>query len=321
MSCWRGRAVRRAIARTDGTMLHTDHIRIDPVYRAALEACGLDGVEAVLARTDGDVAAWSRTTDTVYVANPEGGPGFYVKRYFYARWRKRVRGAFRGTFFGQHRGQAEYHLLNGLRELGLPGVRPAAYGSRRVGHFVTACFLITEEVPGACNMTTFARDVISGRRTLTLEQRRVISRRLARQVADLHTARFAHGQLFWRNVLIRFGPAGDPEFFFLDVRPRHGGRRIGRGGRWWLQELAHLTVSALPFTTRSERMRFLVEYFGARKLSPDVKQLIGEIGRLAKRWERHELQRIRMNDLFEEWSRELEVEQAACGGECGESRS
>jgi hypothetical protein len=298
-------------------MLHTDHIRIDPAYREALRARELDRVDNVLTRTAGRVAAWSRTTDTLQVAGTNGDPGFYVKRYYYTDWSKRLRGAFRGTFFGLHRGRAEFRLLSAMRSLGLPAVRPVAYGSRRIGHFLSACFLITEEVPEARNLTTFARQVTDGSVALSPDRRNLILHRFAQQVAELHIAGFAHGQLFWRNVLLRFGPAGEPDFFFLDVRPRRGGRRLGRPARWWLRELAHLTTSALPFTTRSERMRFLVEYLGARRLSADVKCQIREIDRLASVWRRHEGQRIKMNDLFNEWNRQLEAAGARQASEIG----
>ena len=107
-------------------MMHTDHIRIDPAYRETLRACGLDRVEAVLTRVAGRVAAWSRTTDTLYVAGPAGEPGFYLKRYYYPRWRNRVRGTFRGTFFGLHRGESEFRALCRMRGLGIPAVRPVA---------------------------------------------------------------------------------------------------------------------------------------------------------------------------------------------------
>lgn len=299
-------------------MLHTDHIRIDEAYREKLRACGLDCVGDVLMRTEGRVAAWSRTTDTLRVASVDGEPGFYVKRYHYATWRRRLRGAFRGTFFGLHRGQAEFRLLNEMRLLGLPAVRPVAYGSRRIGHFVAACFLITEEVPGAWNLTTFARAVATGRYPLDDALRAVLVRRLAQQVANVHAAGFAHGQLYWRNVLVRFGPTGDPEFFFLDVRPRRGGRRLRRGGRWWLQELGHLAVSARPFTSRSERLRFMMEYHGVSRVSDHLKRQIRELDRLTARWEGHERQRIKMNDLFEEWNRQLEIETGGPLSETGE---
>jgi hypothetical protein len=153
--------------------------------------------------------------------------------------------------------------------------------------------------------------VETGRETLPYDQRAPAVDRLAWQVAELHAAGFAHGQLFWRNVLIRFTSPGGPEFFFLDVRPRRGGRRLGRSSGWWVHELGQLAASALPFTTRSERMRFLVRYFGARRLSADIKQRIREIDRLAGRWEKHERQRIKMNGLFDEWNRKLTEEERA----------
>ena len=87
-------------------MIYTEHMRADPAYRERLRACGLDTVDKVLARVDGRVAAWSRTTDTLYVPGAGGTPGFYVKRHFFPNWIKRLRGTFRGTFFGMHRGQA-----------------------------------------------------------------------------------------------------------------------------------------------------------------------------------------------------------------------
>lgn len=289
-------------------MIVTDRIRIDPPYRSALAACGLDRVESLLTRVDGRVAAWSRTTDTLYVPCPNGRPGFYLKRYYYPRWRNRLRSAFRGSFFRMHRGQAEARLLKTMRSLGLPAVRPVAYGSRRIGHFVQACFLITEEVPQARNLTAFARDVATGREQLSREDRVRMVRCLATQLAAVHAAGFVHGQLFWRNMLVRLGPLGQPEFFFLDARPRRGGRRLGRSGLWWLDELGHVAASALPFTTRTDRLRFVLQYFGAERFTAEIRAHARVVDTRAKRWQRHEAQRIKMNDLFESWNRRLDAE-------------
>jgi hypothetical protein len=65
----------------------------------------------------------------LYVPGTQGTPGFYVKRYFFPTWVKRLRGTLRGTFFGMHRGQAEYRALNAMRAVGVPAVRPVAYGA------------------------------------------------------------------------------------------------------------------------------------------------------------------------------------------------
>ncbi len=291
-------------------LLESDHMRIDPAYRAALKACGLDTVQRVIERIDGAVAAWSRSTETLHIPAPDGGVGFYVKRYYYASWSRRLRCALRGTLLGRHRALAEYRLLRDMRRLGLPAVRPVACGTRRLGRFVVVSFLITEEVPGARNLTALANDIQSGRVVLTPTRRRELIRSLARQVAELHAACFVHGQLFWRNLLVRFDIAGRPEFFFLDVRPRHGGRRRSYRRRWWLRELAHLAASAIPFCTLADRLRFMHEYYGARALTPHLKRDMREIDRLARHWLEHERKRIHMNALFEDWNRQLRGETA-----------
>ncbi len=294
-------------------MFRSDHIRIEPAYRDGLRACGLDRVDAVLSRTEGRIVAWSRTTDTLHVSGPGGAPGFFVKRYLYTRWRKRLRGAFRGTFIGEHRGQAEFRWLSAMRSRGIPAVRPVACGARRIAHFVSACFLITEEVPDAANLTTFAADVCAGRRPLSGSQRSAMLDRLADQLAAMHAAGFAHGQLFWRNILVRIDPDSGPEFFFLDAEPPR--RLPGRAARMWPEELAAVTASALPFTTRSERLRFLLRYFGAERLTPELKPRARQIEAISARWERHERQRIKMNGLFEAWTRQLALETPRAAGE------
>ena len=285
-----------------------DHIHIAPPYRDTLSACGLDRVESVLDWIDGDVVAWSRTTDTLRIACPRGGPGFFLKRYYYPTWRHRLRGTFRGTFFNRHRAHAEFTLLDTMRQLGIPAVRPICYGARRVGRFVAASFLITEEVPGAQNLTTFAADVRAGRRELRPAVRRAMVRELAARVAQMHNVGFSHGQLYWRNILFRFGAAGDPEFFFLDARPRRGRRWFARRSERYLYELGHAAASAIPFVSRADRLLFLKAYMRQRRLETDLRPIVTLVDRLAQRWARHERQRIRMNERFEAWSRQLRRE-------------
>lgn len=289
----------------------SDHYTIDPVYRDRLMACGLGSVQAVLDRVDGRAAAWSRTTDVLYVPTNSLEPGFFIKRYRYPAWRNCMRAAFRGALVGRHRGEAEFRLLQGMRSLGALAVRPVAFGARRVARFVQACFLITEETPGAKNLTSFAQDVQSGRRRLGWAGRRELLHTLARQTREMHGANCNHGQLFWRNILIRFGPVDEPEFVFLDPRPRTATRRLARRAGWWLDELSRMLASAQPFTTRAERLRFLLDYYNAPRMTPEIKQASREMAALAANWTAHETQRIKMNRLFDEWNRRLEVETEA----------
>lgn len=294
-------------------MLGFEYMRIHPAYADTLAACGLDQTRAVFERIDGDVVAWSRTTDTLHVACPTGGPGFFLKRYAYPSWHKRWRGALRGTLLGAHRGKAEYDLLSEMRALGIPAVRPVAYGCRREAGFAAACFLVTEAVPGACNLTTFASDVRDGRRHLSAVQRRQMLEHLARAIARLHATGFAHGQLYWRNILVRTDANGDPEYFFLDPRPRRGARWVRRQRDWWLDELTQVSASAQAFTTRGERVQFLEHYLAERRVQLDIRDLLRRIVRRSRHWAPHEAQRLRMSELFAAWSRELASEDARDG--------
>lgn len=296
-------------------MFYSDSIKIDPAYRERLEQVGLAGVPDILARLGERVAAWSRTTDTVYVRGPAGQPGFYLKRYLYPRWRKRLRGALRGTVVGTHRGLAEYRALQTMRRLGVPAIRPVAYGTRRIGPFLKACFLITEEAPESVNLTTFARQIASGDASVGYSRRTALCRALAGQVARMHAAGFVHGKLFWRNILVREPVGGEPELFFLDARPPRRLERIGASRQLRREDLSHLAASALPFTTRTDRLRFMRVYAGGKVRARDLRRDIEVILRRASRFRRHEAQRIKMNDLFDLWNARLaRIEAPAADG-------
>ncbi|MBK9127820.1 MAG: hypothetical protein IPM13_08460 [Phycisphaerales bacterium] len=294
-------------------MLAWDTMRIDPAYRERLRSAGLDSMSRVLARVDGVVAAWSRSTETLQIPGSGSDPGLFLKRVYVPRWSSRWRGALRGTLVGLHRGHAEYLALNALRWAGVPAVRPVAYGARLVVGFVAASILITEAVPDSVNLTTFAQQLAAGERTLSLAQRREMLARLAALVADMHAAGVSHGNLFWRNVMVRPAPDGGYEFFLLDAQPLRFWERVRAPRRWWLRELAQLCTSAVPFTTRSERLRFVRAYLGNAPLSAALKSHLREIERMARAGRPHEDRRVWMNRLFECWRSRLAQEAARSG--------
>lgn len=293
-------------------MLGHGSIWIDAAYRAALRVAGLDRADRVLSYLGGRVVAWSRTTDTIHVPAASGGPGFFIKRYRYPRWKQRLRGALRGTFFGTHRAQAESTALTRLRSAGVSAVRPIAFGAIRTFHFVSACFLITEEVPGARNLTAYANDAAGRPESLTPAMRRAMIDQLAIDVAQLRTIGAEHGQLFWRNILFRIGAHQEPEYYFVDPDPQPL-RRWLRGAAWWRMELARLAASARPFTTRAERLRFLLSISPDDATNEEIRADAHEIERLAERWAAHEAQRIHRAGLFTAWNRKLSDEQRAGG--------
>lgn len=285
-------------------MFAWDRIEIDPAYRERLVTARLDSAAAVLSRRDGEVVAWSRSTDTVRIPSPDGQPGFFIKRYRVHGWYRRIRGLLRGDWLFRHRAGVEYHALDALRRGGVPVTRAVACGSRRVGGLLAASFLITEEVPFAGNLNTF----VEGRRqsgpTLSPRQWQSAIRELAFVVSEMHERGRAHGNLFWRNILVRPRPDDSLEFFLLDPEPSPFWRQWFRRDAL-CRELAQLAVSARPFTTTADRCRFFRAYANRERLTADDARTLRSIWEQAAAWSKHEDRRIRFNGLFDSWRREL----------------
>lgn len=274
-----------------------------PACGETLRRAGLDTVDRALKHLGDRVVAWSRSTDTIRVSLPdaEGGGAVFVKRYHFLRWRKRIKAALRGSFFGRSRAHAEFERLQEMRAAGASVVRPLAYGERRILHFVRSSVLITEGVDGAVCLTTFAREIADGQRTpLTFRQRRQFVETLGQCVGDLHRKGLVHGALFWRNILVRSKGNGH-EFLLLDAP-----------GRWHLDlrrhaerhavavrgDLAALAALAPRFCTRSEMLRFFFAYLGTRTLDAEHRRLAHDVAARAEPLRDHELYRLKMNRVF-----------------------
>lgn len=281
----------------------SSRMRIDPAYRAPLSNAGLATVSAVLGTIGDRLAAWSRTTDTVYAALPGSNLAVYLKRYHYPRFRQRVRLAFRGTLFKASRARAEYRVLASMRKLGIQAVRPIAWGERRRYGLVRSCFLITEAVPEAMSLATFIHTFARGHVSLSADAaiavRRNILINLALQVRFMHEAGFVHRDLFWRNVLIRPLPNREFEFYFLDASV---GRRI-RVKHWRreaiVRDLAALGVMAPEFCSRPDQLRFIRAYLGTDSLGDEERQWLELVQSHSRALRASEEQRMRRQSVFD----------------------
>jgi tRNA A-37 threonylcarbamoyl transferase component Bud32 len=281
-------------------MFESDQMTIDPPFRETLRQARLDSVQAVLACRGDQLAAWSRTTDAICCRLAGANTSVYVKRYHFPRWRQRLRGAFRGTFFMQSRARSEYRALALMRQLGIQAVRPIAFGERRVGHFLKSCFLITEAVPNAMSLSAFIKRFSKhGDSPRATRGRREILTGLARQVRHMHGAGFVHRDLFWRNVLIRSLPDDRFEFYFLDASV---GRRIRLSQRRQesiVRDIAAMGVLAPHFCSKADQLRFLLVYLDAKNLEPDDRAWLRRVQARSDLLREAELLRLARMDVFE----------------------
>ncbi|MBN1344104.1 MAG: hypothetical protein JXQ73_15570 [Phycisphaerae bacterium] len=286
--------------------IYRDFMHIDEAYAQALSRAGLDSVQRVLDCVGDRLAAWSRTTDTIQVFL-EGDSSVFVKRYHYPRWKNRLKSAFRGTFFGSSRVRAEYKALQTMRKLGIQAVRPVAYGERRSLHFLHDCFLITEAVPGAASLASFAQQHAHQNHTPEAFRRRCkVLSVLARQIRHMHQNRFIHGDLFWRNVLIRMLGNDHCEFYFLDAPLGHRVWRKGRERSEIIDDLAELMAIAPVFCSKTDMARFAKIYLNQPGLEPEDAAWMARIADRSMAFRKHEAFRLKLNAVFNLHVRDLE---------------
>lgn len=281
-------------------MMTRDFMFADPPFRGLLSDVKLDSVEAVLRCRGDHLAAWSRTSDTIRYAIKEADTTVFIKRYHYPRWRQRFRGMLRGTFLKPSRARSEFRALAAMRRLGINAVRPIAFGERRVLHFVRSCFLITESVPDAMSLVAFIQAF--GERSASPHARRArieILTSLARQVRHMHEMGFVHRDLFWRNVLIRPIPSDRFEFYFLDASVGKRIRIAHRRQDSIVHDIAALGVLAPDFCSKSDQLRFLLEYLDTKSLGPEDRNWLRRVQTRSSSFRDSELLRLERGSVFD----------------------
>ena len=145
-----------------------------------------------------------------------------------------------------------------------------AYGlERKAGAFARGA-LITRELPRTEDMALLARrnDPRLADRTWVDQ----VSVQLARATRTLHDHHFTHNDLKWRNLLVN----DRAELFFIDCPT---------GAFWWgpllryrvVKDLACLDKVAKHHLSRTQRLRFYLQYRGRERLSAADKRRVRRI--------------------------------------------
>ena len=191
------------------------------------------------------------------------GVRYYVKRYW---------GAGKGLrrYIGRPRVKAEWQNLRYFAKWGIPTALIVGFGlERRMGAFVRGA-LITRELENTQDLALLAKCGDQRLKDAAWVER--ISRQLAAATRTLHTHRFVHNDLKWRNLLVN----DRAELFFIDCPT---------GGFWWgplldyriVKDLACLDKVAKYQLSRTQRLRFYLQYSGSARLSDDDKRVIHKI--------------------------------------------
>lgn len=191
------------------------------------------------------------------------GVRYYVKRYT---------GAGKGVrrFLGRPRIKAEWQNLKLFAKWGIPTAPIVAYGlERKAGTFVRGA-LITRELQGTLDLAFMARQ--NDARLHDAAWVDCVSRQLAHGTRLMHDRGFAHNDLKWRNLLVN----EKAELFFIDCP----------SGSFWrgsllryriIKDLACLDKVAKRVLTRTQRLRFYLQYQGRTDLGEDDKARVRQV--------------------------------------------
>jgi len=193
------------------------------------------------------------------------GRDYFVKRYH-------PHGEHFRKAFGRSWPVAEYRNLAYFQQMGIPVPRVVAYGSQRVLGLFRRGVIVTEGVPQAVDLKSFARarpeffhDRIQVTRLLLL---------VADYVRRIHEDGFTHRDLKWRNLLVTLEET--PQVFFLDC-PRGGHRRRPWHEHRVIKDLATLDRLAVQYLSRTTRLRFYLAYRNQTRLTDGDKSFIARV--------------------------------------------
>lgn len=225
---------------------------------AAARFASLDAVFAL----EGEIIAMDSITRTVRIE--AGGRRYYVKRY-HGLGKKPLR-----RWLGTPRVQLEWENLERFADWGIPTARLVAHGLERQGGLFARGALITEEIPGATDLARLVRTQSPA--TKSQSWWHGVSAQVADIARRMHGRRFAHGDLKWRNLLV--DAAG--KVYLIDCPS---------GGFWWppflefriVKDLACLDKVAKRHLSRTQRLRFYLDYAQKKKLDGGDKRRIRQI--------------------------------------------
>ncbi|MDB2384499.1 lipopolysaccharide kinase InaA family protein [Endozoicomonas sp.] len=195
---------------------------------------------------------------------------FYVKRYTQAG--KNLR-----KYLGSSRIRSEWENMLFFHRLGISAANVVGYGEERKCGLFKRGALITEELKATIDLAKLAHPA-----SQQLKDRRWM-RRVIQQVADiaheLHSHRFIHTDLKWRNILVT--KDFPPKVSLIDCPAGYQWPKSslfnGIVNRGILKDIACLDKIAKYQLSRSQRLYFYKRYQGINKLRPHDKQQIKTI--------------------------------------------
>jgi len=168
----------------------------------------------------------------------------------------------------------EFVLGNRLLKIGIPVAEPLAVGERRTLRLLKKCFLITEELSQARNLSLYVNSLPPPLNKEKLREKREFISRLAESIRDIHNKGFTHGDLNTSHIMVK-----ENGFYYLDFENARLKRKASDFR--WIKDLSRLNESMPSYITRTDKLRFYKEYAKGNRVKE--KQIRRYLRRIEKR--------------------------------------
>jgi heptose I phosphotransferase len=188
------------------------------------------------------------------------GGAYFVKIHRGIGWAEIVKNLLSGRLPVLGAGN-EWHALRRLTALGVPTLRPVAFGVRGSNPARQHSFLVTEELAPTVSLEDFCRDWPQHPPAPALK--RALIRRVADMARRMHRGGVNHRDFYICHFLLHLDPAPSADHLQLSLIDLHRAQvRRQTPRRWRDKDLAALYFSTLDIgLTARDHLRFLRAYF------------------------------------------------------------
>jgi len=266
----------------DGAIAEADLVRAGPIYlaasaRDALQAVGLARAEDFLTAVE-TAQAVTHGDDLRLIRRVERGSGddrlvAYLKWYAPGPWHRRAARWLRGRRASG--AELELRRICRLRQAGIDVPEPLAFGEGlALGRFRS--FLLLSSMEHWPTLEEIAHSQRFQRQLACMETRRRLIDAVARLARQTHQAGIANPSLYSRHVLIESLDADPIRVGLIDLEDLDLDVRVDDRRR--TEDLGALALTLQrEFVSRSDRVRFIRQYYQAERIDSVARRLIARI--------------------------------------------
>lgn len=275
--------------------LFRERVHIQPEYLELMREAGLDSVRSVFETKQGKLLTSQGLygeDDVSRIRLDDNGTTrtFYVKRFWNRRVECILARIWRGSLLGRSVMRAEFEKIQAIGKMGLRIPRVVGYGDQRFCGAVINTYMITEEIPNAMGVDFIVHQWMNEQ---PVDQQRVLKEELITSISTavktMHANCFEHHDLFLRNLIVADHNMSNL-YVFDCPRASQWPAFIMKSRR--KIDLAMLDAGATVAFSPSQRMRFMHQYLGCKKLSAEDKQFVREVLECAAPMRKKQLRRL-----------------------------